>query len=165
MNSEQNTGYWHSVWAEFKKDRLALISLGFVFVLCFVAVFEDFLAGNRPIVLVEEGRYYFPVLFDYPELFGVDIKDKYLENENTFTVFPPVKYSPTENDLFSVLSPPTQDHYLGTDDRGRDVLSRMIHGARVSLSIGVVAVGIALLIGIFLGSLAGFYAGTVDFII
>lgn len=165
MSNSQSTGYWKGVWIEFKKDRLAFISLFLVVFLCFVAIFEDFLAGNKPILIVDDGKYYFPVVLDYPEFFGVDIKEKYLNDDSSFSIFPPVKYSPTENDLFSVLSPPSEDHFLGTDDRGRDVLSRMIHGARVSLSIGVVAVGIALIIGLFLGSLAGYYAGTVDFVI
>jgi peptide/nickel transport system permease protein len=56
-------------------------------------------------------------------------------------------------------------HLFGTDDRGRDVLSRMIHGTRISLSIGFVAVGIAAVIGIAMGGIAGFYGGKIDFII
>ena len=60
---------------------------------------------------------------------------------------------------------PTGQHWLGTDDSGRDVLSRMIHGSRVSLSVGFVAVGIALVIGILLGALAGYFGGWVDHVI
>jgi peptide/nickel transport system permease protein len=60
---------------------------------------------------------------------------------------------------------PGRDHLLGTDDRGRDVLARMIHGSRVSLSVGFVAVSIYTVIGIFLGALAGFYGGRVDMIV
>lgn len=165
MSEQKSISYWQGVWIEFKKDRLAILSLVLVVFLLFVAVFQDFLAGNKPIVLIDNGKYYFPVVKDYPDLFGINIKEKHIDNENTFSIFPPVKYSPTENDLFNVLSPPSSDHFLGTDDRGRDVLSRMIHGARVSLSIGVVAVGIALTIGLFLGSMAGYYGGKVDFVI
>lgn len=85
--------------------------------------------------------------------------------ERDFIIFPPVKYSPTENDLLNVLSPPSKKHLLGTDDRGRDVLSRLIYGSRISLSIGFVAVGISTIIGVFLGGIAGYYGGTLDFII
>jgi peptide/nickel transport system permease protein len=73
-----------------------------------------------------------------------------------------VPYSPTEHDLLEILSPPSSKHWFGTDDRGRDVLSRMIYGARVSLSVGVVAVGIATVIGIVMGGLAGYFGRWVD---
>jgi peptide/nickel transport system permease protein len=66
---------------------------------------------------------------------------------------------PNALDLSAQLVPPSPGHWLGTDDLGRDVLSRMIHGARISLSVGFVAVGISLAIGILLGSVAGYYGG------
>jgi peptide/nickel transport system permease protein len=71
-------------------------------------------------------------------------------------------YEPTEIDVYNVLSPPTRDHLMGTDELGRDLLSRIIWGSRVSLKVGFVAVGIALLIGIAAGAAAGFYGGSVD---
>lgn len=63
------------------------------------------------------------------------------------------------------LSPPSQEHLLGTDDLGRDVLSRMVYGARISLSVGFVAVAISLVIGIILGAISGYYGGSVDAVI
>jgi peptide/nickel transport system permease protein len=60
------------------------------------------------------------------------------------------------------LEPPSADHWLGTDDRGRDVLARLLHGTRISLSIGLVAVALYVLIGVFLGAAAGFYGGWLD---
>lgn len=71
-------------------------------------------------------------------------------------------YNPTEIDVYNVLSPPSKEHLLGTDELGRDLLSRIIWGSRVSLKVGFVAVGIALIIGIIIGSVAGFYGGKVD---
>ncbi len=71
-------------------------------------------------------------------------------------------YDPTEIDVYNVLSPPSKEHLLGTDELGRDVLSRIIWGSRISLKVGFVAVGIALIIGIIIGSVAGFYGGVVD---
>ncbi len=71
-------------------------------------------------------------------------------------------YDPTTIDVHNVLSPPGKAHLLGTDELGRDLLSRIIWGSRVSLKVGFVAVGIAIMIGIVVGSLAGFYGGRVD---
>jgi peptide/nickel transport system permease protein len=71
-------------------------------------------------------------------------------------------YDPNLIDLKQVLMPPSPSHYLGTDTLGRDVLSRIIFGARVSLKVGFVAVGLATLIGLFIGALAGYYGGWVD---
>ena len=166
VSEQKSVGYWGSVWKKFKGDKLALAAMILIITLFGVAIFQNFLAGNKPIVLKYEGKYYFPVLFRYNEFFGIDFKklDKNLP-AGDFAVFPPVRYSPTENDLLSILDPPSKEHLFGTDDRGRDVLSRMIHGARISLSIGFVAVGIAAVIGILLGGIAGYYGGTVDFFI
>lgn len=71
-------------------------------------------------------------------------------------------YDPMAIDVHDVLSPPSFKHMLGTDELGRDVLSRMIWGSRVSLRVGFIAIGIAMLIGIAVGSLAGYYGGRVD---
>ena len=71
-------------------------------------------------------------------------------------------YDPTTIDVYNVLSPPGKAHLLGTDELGRDLFSRIIWGSRVSLKVGFVAVGIAIMIGIIIGSMAGFYGGKVD---
>jgi peptide/nickel transport system permease protein len=71
-------------------------------------------------------------------------------------------YDPTAIDVYNVLSPPGKTHLLGTDELGRDLLSRIIWGSRVSLKVGFVAVGIAIMIGIVIGSIAGFYGGRID---
>lgn len=74
-------------------------------------------------------------------------------------------YDPMAIDVHKVLSPPSFSHPFGTDDLGRDVLSRMIWGSRVSLKVGFVAIGLALIIGISIGALAGFYGGKIDAIL
>jgi len=71
-------------------------------------------------------------------------------------------YDPGQINIKRVLQEPTAEHIFGTDSLGRDVLSRMIWGSRISLLVGFVAVGIATLIGIFLGALAGYYGRWVD---
>lgn len=74
-------------------------------------------------------------------------------------------WDPGDFDAKHVLEGPSRAHLLGTDGIGRDVLSRMLYGARVSLLVGFVAVGIATLVGVTLGAIAGFFGGIVDTIV
>lgn len=74
-------------------------------------------------------------------------------------------HDPTAIDTKSILSAPSKDHIFGTDVLGRDIFSRIVYGSRISLSIGFIAVGIAVLIGIFFGSIAGYYGGKIDSVI
>ncbi|MCE5242807.1 MAG: ABC transporter permease [Syntrophobacteraceae bacterium] len=167
--------YWQMVGHHFKKRPLALAGLWISLLLFFVAIFAPLLANDRPILYVTQGTCYWPVFS------GVDKigPDTWKEMKKTlpplvqtdaggrgdFAVWPPVPYSPTEYNLLEFLAPPDAKHWFGTDDSGRDVLSRMIHGAGVSLSVGFVAMGIAAIIGIVLGALAGYYGRWVDALI
>ncbi|OPY90166.1 MAG: Glutathione transport system permease protein GsiD [Syntrophus sp. PtaU1.Bin208] len=74
-------------------------------------------------------------------------------------------YDPSAIDLKNILSPPSGAHWFGTDQLGRDVCSRMIWGAGISLKVGFVATGIAILIGTILGAVSGYYGGWVDALI
>jgi peptide/nickel transport system permease protein len=78
---------------------------------------------------------------------------------------PVLARDPNRPDVKQMLEPPSAAHPLGTDQLGRDVLARMLYGARVSLAVGFVSVGIATAIGIVLGSVAGYNAGLVDAVI
>jgi peptide/nickel transport system permease protein len=71
-------------------------------------------------------------------------------------------WDPNRPDVRKILDAPSKAHPLGTDQLGRDVLSRMLYGARVSLAVGFVSVGIATMIGIALGAAAGYHGGTID---
>lgn len=74
-------------------------------------------------------------------------------------------YDPDALDVKAILLSPSLTHWMGTDALGRDVLSRMLFGGRISLLVGIVAVGISTTIGIILGALAGYYRGWVDTVI
>jgi ABC-type dipeptide/oligopeptide/nickel transport system permease subunit len=71
-------------------------------------------------------------------------------------------YSYKKQNLVNMNQPPSFEHLMGTDEFGRDVLSRVIHGSRVSVYVGVVSVGISVLIGVFIGAFAGYYGGWID---
>jgi ABC-type dipeptide/oligopeptide/nickel transport system permease subunit len=71
-------------------------------------------------------------------------------------------YSYKEQELSAMYQPPSAEHWMGTDEFGRDVLSRVIHGSRISVYVGVVSVGLSVIIGVFIGSIAGYYGGWID---
>ncbi|NLA75400.1 MAG: ABC transporter permease [Deltaproteobacteria bacterium] len=79
-------------------------------------------------------------------------------------LFAPIPYGYARTDLANREQPPGPQHWLGTDDVGSDVLCRLIHGSRISLSVGFVAVGISSVIGIMVGAILGYFGGKIDFI-
>jgi peptide/nickel transport system permease protein len=155
-------GYWRLVWRQFRRKKLAIAALGLLALLVGVALFAPFLAGDRPIYMVKEGRsYWFPNLITYTDLVSFDFE--YWEpGVDDKVISPLVPYPPDRSNLRQRLKGPSGEHWLGTDDRGRDVLSRMIWGTQISISIGFIAVGISAFIGILVGILAGYYGGIVD---
>ena len=82
-------------------------------------------------------------------------------------LFAPVisPYTPSQQNVFERLQAPSLNHFFGTDDLGRDVFTRMIFGARISLAVGFISVFIILVIGTFLGIISGYYGGKIDYII
>ena len=84
-----------------------------------------------------------------------------------FAIFAPAiaPYNPSSIDAKNILAAPSGAHIFGTDTLGRDIFSRIVYGSRISLSIGFIAVGIAVVIGVFFGSIAGYYGGRADSII
>ena len=155
-------GYWSSVWHEFKKNRLALAGMLLVVLLFLLAIFAPLIANDKPYVYIGESKTYFPVFFDYPEFRGQDLRN---EKFSGFKIFPPIRYSPSEYDLDYIVLAPSGKHLLGTDEQGRDLAARMIHGTRVSIFIGFIAVFIYVSIGIVVGAVAGYYGGTADMVI
>ena len=77
----------------------------------------------------------------------------------------PIPFGPNDVDVANRLHPPDAQHHFGTDELGRDVLARMIHGARVSLTVGLLATMMALVVGCFFGAIAGYYGGVADWFV
>jgi peptide/nickel transport system permease protein len=169
--------YLSIVVKQFRKNRISVAGLVIVLCLFALALAGDFIANDKPLIMKYRGEVYFPVLKDYAvwmhlsqwpvEFQNIEFKKFVKENfkDGDWVVFPPIRYSPNDVDLTWAIKPPSAEHYLGTDDIGRDVASRMVHGARVSLSVGFVAVTIYVGIGVFLGAIAGYYGGLTDILI
>ena len=174
--SERREDYWSIVVRQFRKNRIAVAGLALVLLLFAIALGADFIANDMPLVMNYEGETYFPALNSYgvwlgvtrwePQFLNVRYKEFVEDNfsEQDWVIFPPIPYLSTEVDLLSAIQPPSRFHWLGTDDIGRDIASRMVHGSRVSLSVGFVAVSIYVLIGMFVGAIAGYYGGIIDII-
>ncbi len=165
--------YGATLWRNFKRDKFAVAALVLIGLMFLVSYLAPVIANNKPIYMRWNDHTYFPAIGDvfpfnlvlrYPELRLLDFGQMRDTGTNP-RVMPPVPYSPFETNLSEKLSAPTGRHWMGTDDLGRDVCSRMIHGAAVSLKVGFVAVGIALVIGLFFGAVAGYYGGAADVII
>ena len=95
---------------------------------------------------------------------ATDYKSMVASGKATSAYFAPVPYGYARTDLKSREQPPGREHWLGTDDVGSDVLCRLIHGSRISLSVGFVAVGLSTVIGIIIGAILGYFGGKVDFL-
>jgi len=113
---------------------------------------------------MEVGHGWFPFSGYYKVLGGQSWKDVADSPEMSWAVWPLIRWSPTQFDPSALKLRPGEsgDHLLGTDDQGRDVLSRLLHGTVVAMLVGVVAMSISTTIGITLGLAAGFFGGWVD---
>jgi peptide/nickel transport system permease protein len=169
----KSPGFTRIVWRRLRGDRFAMIGLWTVLVLFLVSYFAPVIANNKPIIMTWEERLYFPAVMElapfkwivkYPALRTLDFSMVKYDDSVTL-VMTPIPYSPYETNLSEKFRPPSHKHWMGTDNLGRDVCSRLIHGAGISLKIGFVAVGIALIIGIMAGALAGYYGGVMDILI
>ncbi len=173
---EKEKSYWSYVKRQYKKNKRALFSLYVIMFLGVIAIFADFLANEKPILASYEGTISSPVLKSYAVGLGLGQWPVHFQNVDwkkdvnyDWVVFPPIPYYPSNLDFECNFCSPTGEqpgkttrfrHWLGTDDLGRDVTAGMIHGTRIAFMVGIVAMGIACFIGIFLGSFAGFFGDT-----
>lgn len=159
MNGQSMGGI---AWRRFRRSRLATFALWYVAAMTLAALLAPLIANRKPLAQKQVSGWEFPAIADYwihdPDIEPVSTKP-------IIAYWPPVPFSPNSIDLAARLQPPTGRHFLGTDDLGRDILARMIHGARVSLAVGFFATAIALVVGSILGALAGYYGGAADWIV
>lgn len=174
-------------WRQFKKNKPAYVSLWILGVLAFIALFAPVIANERPLMMKYKGHIFFPAFSFANNYEVKDEKTGETENIQLdicewkkmnfdFVIWAPVPYSPDKADHENTndISPGGKQeflnaegkiipmpmrfrHFLGTSSRGEDVLSGLIHGARISLTIGFLSMSIASLLGLLLGSLAGFF--------
>ena len=167
-----------SRWQRFKNNRMGYVSLWIFAVLFGLSMCAELIANDKPLVVRYEGRFYFPIVKSQPEtVFGgdfatptdfldPDIRQNITSNGN-WAIYPPIHYSYETLNYFSKVpnpAPPSSENWLGTDDRGRDVLARLIYGFRLSILFGLALTIVGVSVGIITGSLMGFFGGKFDLI-
>ena len=166
---------WQRRIKAFAKNKRAVFSL-FLFLLVFVlTLFSEFLANDKPLIVKYKGDFYFPIVKEYDDLtFGgdfptpADYKDYYLIdniNKNGWMVMPPIPFSFNTVDYeltTQTPAPPSAEHWLGTDDEGRDIVARILYGVRLSVVFAFVLTAASSLIGIVAGAAQGYFGGKID---
>jgi microcin C transport system permease protein len=157
-------------WNAFKKRKPAIISIWLILIFCFFSFTAEFWANSKPIYLKHKGESFFPVFKDYQvDDFGIKNtmtvdyrKIKLLEGD--VVIWPIIKWDPyeTNKEVDSFPSPPSKDNLMGTDDRGRDVLTRLLYGLRYSIIYAIAGWMISLILGTIIGGTQGFLGGRVD---
>jgi len=161
--------------ARFRANRRGFISLWIFLTMFGLSLFAEVLANDVPLLIGHHGHLYFPLFREYSEQeFGgefelaADYRDPFvieLIQEQGWMLWPPIRFSyDTINyDLPSPApSPPTTGNWLGTDDRGRDVLARLIYGFRVSVLFGLTLTILSSIVGVAVGAIQGYYGGALD---
>lgn len=163
-------------WQRFKRNRRGYYSLIIFTILFILSLLAEVISNDSPLLVRYEGEFFFPIFVSYPETtFGGDFEtetdylDPYiverLQKDGNLILFPFNKHSFNSINLEidgPVPSPPTSDNFLGTDDRGRDVLARIIYGFRLSILFGLALTFTGTVIGILAGAVQGYFGGRTD---
>ena len=163
-------------WQRFRRHRRGYISLWIFGVLFGISLFAGVLSNDRPLLASYQGQWYTPLWHDYPETtFGGDFlaptewHDPFIQRQfaqdGNWALWPLNRYSFNTLNYYAELpnpAPPSAQNLLGTDDRGRDVLARLLYGFRLSVMSGLALTAIGTLLGIVMGALQGYFAGRVD---
>jgi peptide/nickel transport system permease protein len=183
----KSPGYWAEAWRRYRKKYLPLLALIYVLALGLVAIASPMIIGAKPIVCKYKGQLYFPCVGYYNERWEnpIFIKDRFRnryyeslkeKDPESWAIWPLIYQDPgrrlrtgewpdqPENPV-GVKGSPNKYNKLGTTSKGVDVLAHLIHGTRSALLVGFVSMGIASVIGITLGAMAGYYGGWADTIL
>jgi microcin C transport system permease protein len=163
-------------WRRFRSNRLGYRSLMILMVLFGLSLIAEVLSNDRPIVARYEGRWYAPVFQTLAETtFGGDFvtPTDYLDpairanlsKPGNFALYPPNQYHYNTINYFAEApnpAPPSRENWLGTDDRGRDMLARLLYGFRLSVLFALIVTVICTVFGVVYGAVQGYFAGWTD---
>jgi microcin C transport system permease protein len=160
---------------QFKANKRGCYSFFIFVIIFFITLCAEFIANDKPLLVRYKGEFYFPVFKNYPETtFGgtfetaTNYRDPFVKNlikPNGFMICTPIPFGiNTVNYALNTPAPapPSWDNFLGTDDQGRDVLTRLLYGFRISILFGLALTLGASLIGVFTGAVQGYFGGRID---
>lgn len=161
-------------WRAFFRQKRALAGLFCLVCITVVSLGAEIFSHQNPLLIVRDGKAYFPALIEYSvEDFGVEdyfvvdypaiIEEDREAGKNTFAIYPINRWGPYVQPA-SPNQPPSAEHWLGTDNLGRDMLARLIYGTRMSLLFGVLYWLVAFCVGIPIGAVQGYFVGKLDFV-
>ena len=163
-------------WQRFRRNRLGYASLLIFCALVLVSLCAPVLCNDKPLAVRYAGRFCFPLLHAYPETaFGgdflteADYLDPYVRARITqgsnWAIYPPNPYGARTINYFAQApnpAPPSRANWLGTEDRGRDMLAQLVYGFRVSALFALALTGVGTLLGVAAGAVQGWLGGKVD---
>lgn len=178
MSHSNNPGPAVRAWRRFRRNRLGFISLWAFVALVLLSLCAELISNDRPLVVVYQGQTYWPLVRDYPETtFGGDFAtptdyldpfiQQRLSQEGNWALFAPNRYGPKTLNYFATApnpAPPSRANWLGTDDRGRDLLAQLIYGFRVSVLFALALTLTGVVLGVLAGAVQGFFAGKTDLV-
>lgn len=164
---------------KFKQMKRAYVSFWILIGLYIISLFANFIANDKPLVVRYEGKLFFPVVRFYSgDNFGLGAADipnykklnespSFRDRKGNFMIFPPIPYGYNES-LLELQgyppTPPTLKNWLGTDDRGRDILTRLLYGYRISFSFALLITCTSIGLGVIIGALQGYIGGWFDLV-
>ena len=163
-------------WLRFRRNRLGYASWVVFCVLLVLSLLAELVSNDRPLLLVYQGQVYTPLWHDYPETtFGgdfatpTDYLDPFIQQRlsepGNWALFAPNPYGSKTLNYFAAQpnpAPPSRANWLGTDDRGRDLLAQLIYGFRVSVLFALALTVTGVLLGVVTGAVQGFFGGKTD---
>lgn len=176
MTERSSQTPWRRAWRRFKANRLGYRSLQLFLVLFVLSLLAEVLSNDRPLLVKYEGRWYIPVLRTYSETtFGGDFEtpadylDPFIQAQlakpGNLAVFPLNRYHHRTINYFAKApnpAPPGAENWLGTDDRGRDLLARLLYGFRISVLFALAVTVVCTVAGVVYGAIQGYFAGWTD---
>ena len=163
-------------WARFKRNRLGYVSLWILAAMLVVGTCAELFSNDRPLVARYNGEWFFPIFNNQPEArFGGDfntpaewgdpfIREQFAKDGN-FALFTFNKWGANALDYYARAADPAApggEHWLGTDQSGRDMTARLLYGFRVSVYFGFALMAVANVLGILIGAVQGYFGGRVD---
>lgn len=163
-------------WLRFKRNRLGFWSLAVFCTLFVLSLGAELISNDKPLIARYNGQWYLPILSDVPETtFGGDFQtptdylDPFIQQQfsqpGNWALYPPNRYHHSTINYFAKEpnpSGPANENWLGTDDRGRDVVARLLYGFRISVLFSLALTIIGVLLGIVTGAVQGFFGGKTD---